>query len=574
MMRRWRGLTGGALLAGLLPLWAPSPAAAIMATVPRGRPVGSPEVRQALESPTAQGKVEALLRVLTSDDLPAAMEAMDMLAGMGPAVVPRLVSEMRRARNNWLIGAALAKMGPGAVEPLAEMLETADEVAAVDCVYLLGELQDRRAVPTLARFLEDPREKVRVYVVTALLQIGGDRAVEAVLLRLTREGKGVSGFIVESLLRHGRRNADPLLRNLDSPDARVRAEVAYLLGRLRDPRAADRLIGLLKDSEPKVRRSALFALGELSETLGEAQDLICEMVEMLGDPVDEVAATAREALVRFGERAVSTLLGKCRCGTTRELLASVNALREIGSPKAEPLMIELLEHRDRSVKVAAVAALIVVGTKASVEPLLNALRDESLRWFASLALEKLGPENPELFLTTQPNDPTMAMRTELLVRLGAAVRPILCEYLRGDSPNRMAVALWVLGEIGDGEAAAPVADLLAHPLLGWLAGRTLRRLGDQGFDQLSRRAASPRDDPGALQAIDALALYDEPRALRALEQTILGSLPRASRVRAAVRLSMIGEPESVARLRKYLEEDGRDLWPDVEGALRAEGQIH
>ena len=36
------------------------------------------------------------------DWLPAALEAMEVLAGMGPRVVPRLVSEMRRVSNNWL----------------------------------------------------------------------------------------------------------------------------------------------------------------------------------------------------------------------------------------------------------------------------------------------------------------------------------------------------------------------------------------------------------------------------------------------------------------------------------------
>jgi HEAT repeat protein len=225
------------------------------------------------------------------------------------------------------------------------------------------------------------------------------------------------------------------------------------------------------------------------------------------------------------------------------------------------------------VRIAAVAALMVLGTKTSVEPLLNALRDEDLRWFASLALEKLGPESPELFLAAQPNDPTMALRTELLVRLGPPILPVLYEYLRAEAPSRKAVALWVLGEIGEPEAAAPVAELLGDPLVGWLAGRTLRQLGEQGFDQLARHASHSRQDAGALQAIDTLALYDDPRALQILEQCAYGTLPRVARVRAAVRLSMIGEPEAVDRLRNYLEGDGRDLWPDVEQALRAEGQV-
>jgi HEAT repeat protein len=270
---------------------------------------------------------------------------------------------------------------------------------------------------------------------------------------------------------------------------------------------------------------------------------------------------------------VPVLLEKCRHAGGSELLASINALREIGSSAAEPVMVDLLHHRDRAVRVGAVAALMVVGSKASVEPLLVALRDEDLRWFASLALEKVGPENPDLFLQVAPNDPGMAMRTEILARLGPKVVPVLCQYLRGDAMGRKVLALWVLGEIGDAGAATNVADLLDDEALGWLAGRTLRRLGDAGLEELRRYAASPRNETGALQAIDALALFEDERALQALEQCVSARIPRRARVRAAVRLSMLGEPETVERLRSYLESEGQGIWPDVQAALRKEGQI-
>ncbi|MBI5017184.1 MAG: HEAT repeat domain-containing protein [Deltaproteobacteria bacterium] len=544
-----------------------------MSTVPRGKPRGSPVVRKALEASTQEGKAESLIRILVGDDLPAAMEAVDALAALGPSVVPRLVSEMQRARNNWLIGGALAKMGPVAVDPLLELLEEADEGTAVDCIYLLGELQDRRAVPTLTRFLDDPRERVRVYAVTSLLQVGGDRAVEAVLTRMTREGKGISSFIVESLLRHGEKSAEPLIRSLNHPDPRVRAEVAFLLGRLEDARAIEPLLGLLQDPEPRVRRNAVFALGALNRAGQESPYVIDRLVRVLADPAEDVSSAAREALVRYGERVVPVLLARCREGSGAERLASINALREIGSREAEPVMIELLGHRDRNVRIAAVAALMVLGSKASVEPLLAALRDEDMRWFASLALEKVGPENPEIFLRVAPNDPSMALRTEILARLGSKVVPALCQYLRGDVAGKKVLALWVLGEIGDGTAATDVAGLLDDQGLGWLAGRTLRKLGDAGLEELRRYAANPRNEVGALQAIDALALFEDERALQALEQCVTGRIPRRARVRAAVRLSMLGEPETVDRLRTYLETDGQGLWPDVEAALRAERQI-
>ncbi|MEW6486727.1 MAG: HEAT repeat domain-containing protein [Thermodesulfobacteriota bacterium] len=554
-------------------LWVSGGAEAAVRTLPRRSPSGSPAVTDALAAPTEAGRVQALLAVMGGDDLPAALEAMEMLASMGPPVVPRLVSEMRHTRNNWLVGGALVAMGSQAVGPMIELLDNATEATVVDCLYLLGEIQDRRAVPTLVRYLDDRRDKVRMHAVTALLQIGGPRAVEAVLSRLTREGKGLESFIVESLLRYGRKSVEPVLQSLLSDDPRVRREAAYLLGGLGDLRAVDPLLRTLGDPDPRVRRNAAYALGELGTAVSEPQGIVIALSLRLADESPEVADSARAALVRYGPRAVETLIERARTGGEDEKLACLNALREIGSPEGEAVMIELLRHPQRRIRIAAAAGLITSGTGRAVEALLDALRDDDLRWFATLALEKVGGENPDLFFSARPNDPTMSLRTQILVRLGPAVIPALREHLRDESVGRRAAALWILGEIGDPSAAPDVLGHLIDPHLGWLAGRALHKLGQPGLEALVRYTQAPPSEPGAHQAVEALALFDDARAWDALEAAVGGGLPRAARVRSAVLVSLSGDPARVDRLRAYLDGPGQGLWPDVEAALRAEGQV-
>ncbi len=563
----------GLCLTGLFLYMAPDLGCCAIRTLQRGGARGSPAVREALKAPTEDGRVEALIAVLTGEDLPAALEATEVLAEMGPAVVPRLVSEMQRVRNNWLIGGTLVKMGSEAVGPVLELLEDAEEQTAVDCIYLLGEIQDRRAVPTLVRYLEDPRDRVRMYSVTALLLVGGPRSVEAVLSRLTREGKGLEGFIVECLLRYGKKSVEPILQSLASRDPRVRREAAFLLGGLEDARAVEPLMAGVRDEDAGVRENAAYALGQLSALTGARQEVVLSLASLLSDPSDEVSEAARKALVRYGRAAVPTLVAACRGGGTREVVASLNALREIGDSDAEEVMIDALGHPDRRVRVAAVAGLITAGTGRSVEPLLNALRDEDLRWFAELALEKLGPHNPQLFFSARPNDPTMSVRTQILVRLGSAVVPVLTEYLRDDNVGRRAAAMWILGEIGDPSAARDLAWFLADDYLGWLAGRSLKKLGEVGLEELLRYVEAPPTDAGALQAVEALSLFDDPRAWNAIEQAVTNPIPRAARVRSAVLISLYGEPLRVSRVRDYLDGEGRMLWPEVEAALRAESRI-
>lgn len=544
-----------------------------MRTLPPGQTATATAVREAMKAPTDQGQIEALIRVLMGEDLVASLEAMEALAGFGSRAVPRLVSQMRRAKNNWLIGAALTRMGSQAVEPLVELLQGADEPTAVDCLYLLGEIQDRRAVPTLVKYLDDRRSKVRMYAVTALLSVGGPQAVESVLSRLTRENKELQGFMAESLLRYGRRSVDPVIQNLGSRDPKAREQAAFLLGGLGDARAVDGLVRALQDADPAVRRNAAFALGELSGAYAGTEWVAAALTRTLADRVEAVAEAARGALVRYGEDAVPALLEVCRGGEPRTMVVALHALREIGSPAAEEVMIDLLRHPQRAVRVGAAAGLVSSGSGRAVEPLLDALRDDDLRWFAILALERVGPENPDLFLTTQPNDPTLSLRTQILVRLGPQVVPQLTEYLRGDHLARKAVALWTLGEIGDARSIHDIVGLLGDDNLGWLAGRALGRMGEEGLPALKRYLESPSSDTGAVYATEALALLDAPRAWDELERVVAGPVPRKARVRAAVLLSLEGDPQRAARLRTFLEGTGQHLWPDIEAGLKAEGQI-
>ena len=563
----------GICLAGVLASLTWECASGAIRTVPKGSARGSQGVRDAVQAPTEQGQVEALIRVMNGGDLPAALEAMDVLASMGPRVVPRLVSEMRAARNNWLIGAALAKMGAPAVEPLLELIEQEDTVTTVDCLYLLGEIQDRRAIPTLVRYLEDPRERVRMYAVTALLRIGGPRAVEAVLSRLNREGKSLESFIVEAVLRYGQKSVEPILQNLKSPNPRVRKEAAYLLGGLGDARASESLESALRDPDAGVRRNAAHSLGMLSRAITEPDFVILSLTGALADPDAEVVVAATQSLVSYGSRSVQPLIGVCRAGRAEERMAALNALRDIGDAEAEGVMVESLRHPDRRVRVLAVAGLISVGTGRAVEPLLDALRDDDLKWFAALALEKVGPENLRALLMANSDDPTMNLRIQILSNLGPKVVPVLLEQLRGDNLGRKAVVVWILGEIGDETCAREVGALLDDSQLGWLAGRSLARMGDVGLTELLRRTRAPMSEGEAVQIADALALFDDAKAWDFLERSVSAALPRAARVRSAVLLSLRGEAERVERLRAYLDAGGRDLWPDVKAALRAEGQI-
>jgi HEAT repeat protein len=58
---------------------------------------------------------------------------------------------------------------------------------------------------------------------------------------------------------------EPLLRNLVDDAAGVRTASAWALGEIEDPRATEALVRLLsEDPDPKVRRQAAWALGNMN----------------------------------------------------------------------------------------------------------------------------------------------------------------------------------------------------------------------------------------------------------------------------------------------------------------------
>jgi cyclophilin family peptidyl-prolyl cis-trans isomerase len=75
----------------------------------------------------------------------------------------------------------------------------------------------------------------------------------------------------------------------------LRERTAEALGQIGNPRAVDALRGLALDSDPRVRRAAVFALGELEDEGGERA-----LLPALRDPDREVGVLAVEALAKLG----------------------------------------------------------------------------------------------------------------------------------------------------------------------------------------------------------------------------------------------------------------------------------
>jgi VWFA-related protein len=205
-----------------------------------------------------------------------------------------------------------------------------------------------------------------------------------------------------------RSHVETLLRDLRDDDARLRADAAYELGFIGDPRSSRALLGALDDRDDKVRRIAAGSLGRLGE-----QAALPPLIEMLGDEAPSVRTAASEALVLFGPRAITLLASAVEAGAGRRtagprLLHAARLLGAVGDDRAADPLALLLEEGPVEARVAAAQALGDLGLTRGIPPLRGALLDPA------------------------PAVRGAAWRSILGIA-GEAARPVLEEYLKTET---------------------------------------------------------------------------------------------------------------------------------------------
>ncbi len=161
-----------------------------------------------------------------------------------------------------LAAAALAALGSLALQPVLTAIKGDAWIARRNAAWILGALDDVRAVNALIEATRDREARVREQAAWALGAIDDADAVPALMALLKdadpkprRQAAWALGAIEDP------RAIDALIAALSDESAGVREQAAWALGVLGDSRALTGLITALKDSNAGVRRQAAWAIG-------------------------------------------------------------------------------------------------------------------------------------------------------------------------------------------------------------------------------------------------------------------------------------------------------------------------
>jgi HEAT repeat protein len=187
-----------------------------------------------------------------------------------------------------------------------------------------------------------------------------------------------------------------LVSLLKDPDPAVRRTAALSLGKIADPGVAVALREGLFDPDETVRRYSAWALGNLGEAAIDPAGLV--LVQQLNDPAPAVKTAVAQAIGKIGAtQGMVELLGEAlneADPATRR--AVVQALGWLESPSAYQMLLDALTDEDADVRQGVVAALGELGDAHALPAIRQRLLkdpDVGVRSEAAFRLGKLGDDS-------------------------------------------------------------------------------------------------------------------------------------------------------------------------------------
>lgn len=222
----------------------------------------------------------------------------------------------------------------------------------------------------------------------------------------------------------------------------------------------DRMLALVQDRDPQIRRYAISQLQVLAE--GHDEDEVMDALRgALSDPVPLVSHQANRTLAHFLNRSVAPVAPRDASASSATYEGVPLAkLREAGLRLLHPLVEKLVECAgagDVEVAKRAIIALGKLGEPTALEPLSRAIRNPHLAKVAAIALAQLDAASVLEPLLAAADDPEPAVRQHAVLELGRFADPRALDALLASRANphpsvRANVAV-ALGEFADRSAS-------------------------------------------------------------------------------------------------------------------------
>lgn len=283
-------------------------------------------------------------------------------------------------------------------------------------------------------------------------------------------------------LKRGPEAVTALISALADENPRLRAEVAHMLGRIRNQAAGVPLVPLLTDPEPAVREAATEAFRYVADDAA-----LAALVRLLEDPAhrDTVAAV----LVRLKDPgALEPLVAMLKSQDPAARLLAAEALDQLADPRSADAWIEAMVYPDLR-DIAARSLKRISDLRERIVAILDRLRDnedtvalEEARIGVSMDLIGLGrPAVADLLEALE--DDLWVVREAAAQALGLIGDHRAVELLlhKAKTDRDMGVresCIKALGEFGDARAIDMLVEAIKDPTTRLAATEAMSKIKD------------------------------------------------------------------------------------------------
>ena len=451
----------------------------------------------------------ALVRLLGQPT--ARKEVVEALVRNGERVTELLIEQLDdediETRKAAVI--ALGRIGDGrAVPALIETL-AGDGGLAIPAAGALGKIGDRRAFDALLDLIGHQDTAVRQAAIAAINSLGHPEMASRAVALLADPDPHVRESAVKIAGYFGFRECAELLLEMCHDDCEsVRRAVIEHIVYLEDDRVAAAVADALENGTPRVRAAAAYALGQM-----EGSDVLPRLLKILDDPDPWVRYFATRSIARHGfTESLDELARLAERDTARQVqIAAVDALGEIGGPRAVAVLSALVKSQEPDLASAAIKSLGQIGHPDALPPLVETLRsaERELRVESLKALGERGGEGVaeiiEWIAAAETDYGVSQAAINALARLATpeAINSLITLTADGGRREASVAALAHLGERNIGL----IGQGLSHPQQGVRRAvvDALGRMKHPHASELLIRALDDGESSVRLAAVNALA---------------------------------------------------------------------
>jgi HEAT repeat protein len=274
-----------------------------------------------------------------------------------------------------LAAGALKNRGEQAVVPLI-VAATRDSnpnvreaaISSLTDIFIFNQSGDLNILEVIVGALKDKNITVSLTVANCLGYIKNSKAIDTLIgvlkdKRKDGSGNSIRDYAAKSLVRIGNMSVGPLIEVLNDSSTEVKYSAIEALGEIKDTKATEPLIALLRDENLSV--AVIRSLGKIKDV-----NSVEPLIALLNDTKDK-SGKNKWGLSFEGETGVATVV------TNPDISEEIKkALIGIGNPAVD-FLIAALKDKNSKVRYDIAYILGKIKSPSSVEPLIKILDDET-----------------------------------------------------------------------------------------------------------------------------------------------------------------------------------------------------